>query len=514
MAMCLVSCTDSCVSSTNQEIVTTNPPQTVSDKTQNNQGQPRKKNRRWLKIVGGLGLGLFLALLGLPMLLGSRWIYEPLIQRLAQDRFRLEVDSVKLRWFSPLEFQGISISDLNTSGGATLSKPLISIRTVKSDRSLFGYLLNGRNLGRIEISEPKIDIALLEDGSNLERLVKSLGGTQSTAPTEKKKQPQLDLDLAIRSLSVQIEPNDGSKPHQVIPPMDADVSYRAVNQDAQLIVQPMEVLNQATLTPEFVRLGVGLAVPLLAKSAWFDGQISLRTKEIRVPLTNPMESKGEATLTLHQVRSGPSEPLIVGALDALANLRGKEPSHELVFVDGSEVVIRVAEGRVFHSGLEAGLPKLDQRLQIATEGYVGMVDRSLDLSVEIPIPIEQLARREKVQQLGVPRVKLPVGGTLDDPEIKWNVMRGESAMLLTTIASQLQSDAPITSTIVDAIGDVTEGRADEAIATAVDFVKALRQRRAQEKAKQSENVQPSSDTAEPEKKRPFRDALKKVLKGE
>ena len=136
------------------------------------------------------------------------------------------------------------------------------------------------------------------------------------------------------------------------------------------------------------------------------------------------------------------------------------------------------------------------------------------MSVEIPVPIEQIARREKVQQLGVPRVKLPVGGTLDDPEIKWDVMRGESAMLLSAIASQLHTDAPITSTLFDAIGDVTEGKADEAIATAVDFVKALRQRRAQEKAKQTEDALPRTDSTEPEKRRPFRDALKKVIKGE
>ena len=146
---------------------------------------------------------------------------------------------------------------------------------------------------------------------------------------------------------------------------------------------------------------------------------------------------------------------------------------------------------------------------------MGLVDRSLDLSVEIPVPIEQLARREKVQQLGVPRIKLPVGGTLDDPEIKWDVMRGESALLFSAIAGTLQSDAPIASTIVDAIGDLTEGKADQAIATAVDFVKNLRQRRAQEKTNRSEEIlPPDAQPKEAEPRRPFRDALKKVFKGD
>ena len=293
--------------------------------------KPRSNKQLWIRILGGLAGAGLVFLLALPTMLGSKWIYEPIIQRLANDQFKLEIGEVKLSWFGSLEFDQIQISQTVDGLVPKEIPPLVTIRAIKSNRGLFGYLVNGRNLGRVEILEPKLDIALLEDGSNLERLVKSIVGDQSQSKqsTLKKSKPKLDLDLAVRRLSVQVRPMDGGKTMQVIPPMDADIAYLALNQDAMLVIQPMQVLDHAVLTPELIKLGVGLAVPLLAKSAWFEGRISLTTKVIHVPLAKPIESTGEAKLTLHQVRSGPSEPLIVGALDALARLRGKEASHFL-----------------------------------------------------------------------------------------------------------------------------------------------------------------------------------------
>ncbi len=485
---------------------------------------------RWLAAVCLPLLGLVLFL---PTMLGSKWIYDPLLKRLANDDFELGIDSVKLSWFSPLEFQGITVRQtiptdsepISASSSTPLpSAPLISIRSIQSNRGLLGYLLNGRNLGRIQINEPKLGIALLEDGSNVERLIHALNNSQPQPPSQPqsqpdgKSQPKFDLDIAIRGLSVQVEPPDGGKIIEVVPPLNGDISYRALNVEPQVIVGPTQLLDQAELTPELVRLGLGLAIPLLSKSAWFDGRVSLATQEIRIPLDRPVQSTGEAVLTLHQVRSGPSEPLVIGALDAWASLRGREPNHELVFVDGSQVTVKVADERVFHSGLEAGLPKLDQRLQISTEGYVGLSDRSLDLKVEVPIPLEQLARRESVQRIGVPRLTLPIGGTLDHPEVQLDAIRGDTATLLAVIAGTLKNEAPVTSSIVDVIGSVTEGQADQAIEAAVSFVRMLRERRSQNNANANANLPSDPKTpaaekeSEPVRRGPLRDALRRALK--
>ena len=141
------------------------------------------RKRKWLRVVGIVLIGFLALILAFPTMLGSRWIYKPLIHRLAKDQFQLDIESVKLRWFSPLEFRGISISQLDVlpdrSNG---NSPLVTIHSIKSNRGLLAYLLNGRNLGQEEINEPKLDIALLEDGSNLERLVKSIKRTFQVPP--------------------------------------------------------------------------------------------------------------------------------------------------------------------------------------------------------------------------------------------------------------------------------------------------------------------------------------------
>ena len=208
---------------------------------------------KWPRLLAISGIALLVIVLALPTILGSRWIYEPLIKRLALQQFTLDIESVQLSWFSSLEFQGISISQ---SDSVKSVPPLVSIRSIKSNRGLLGYLINGRNLGRVEILDPRLDIALLEDGSNLERLVKSIEGNQGGTSPKPKSQPMLELDLAVRGLSVQIEPVDGSRSIPVVPPMNADISYRALKEEAILIIQPMQVLDQAELTPELVRLGL------------------------------------------------------------------------------------------------------------------------------------------------------------------------------------------------------------------------------------------------------------------
>jgi hypothetical protein len=207
-----------------------------------------------------------------------------------------------------------------------------------------------------------------------------------------------------------------------------------------------------------------------------------------------------------------------------------------VFIDGSVIQVQLADGRVEHRGVQVGFPKIDQRLQLSTSGTVGLVDRQIDLGLGVPVPLEMLARRESVQQIGVPQVTLPVRGTIDSPFVDWKALRGDSADLLSLVSAALGDEAPGTAALIDLASGVTDGKADEAIGAAVDLIKELRARRLERKTRTDTEPRADAKTTRADAKipggslqeidgsgkdptkteaprRPLRDALKNILGG-
>ena len=499
--------------------------------------RPRKPLfRRWSLwlLVGVVGI---VALLGaVPSVLGSKWLYQRLVDQLAIEGFRLKVESAQFAWFRPLSLQGI---ELEQSDRSDRPSSLLSIESIASNRSLLGYLLYGRDLGKLTIRKPKLDVEMLENTSNIEKLARSIENS-SLAPKsdQAKTKPKLDIQVVVEGLSVAVRRQDTDEELMVIPPVDLDLHYLALDGDARLIFASTRLLDEVQVTQELVRLGLGRAVPLLAKSAWFDGRVSLNFDKLEIPLERPLYAKGRAELILHEVRSGPSEPIVVNIIDMIAKLRKTEIPQELVFIDGSVIQVQLADGRVEHRGVQVGFPKIDQRLQLSTSGTVGLVDRQIDLGLGVPVPLEMLARRESVQQIGVPQVTLPVRGTIDSPFVDWKSLRGESADLLSLVSAALGDEAPGTAALIDLASGVTDGKADEAIGAAVDLIKELRARRLERKARSNTESQNGSlkqidgrqidgqemnaqeidgSGKDPTKteapRRPLRDALKNILGG-
>lgn len=480
-------------------------------------------SRWWI----GIPAALLLLVAAFPSIVGSRWFYQPLVDRLAIQGFRLQIDKAEVRWLQPLALRGIHLKQIDApkleqANDGSQPRDVIEIKAIESNRSLIGYLLGGRDLGQLRIVEPRIDIEILEDTSNLEKLVDAVANKKKAEPSKPATAPaQVDLVIEVKGMSISVTGQEAAELLLIVPQFDTRIEYLARDQQPMLIVSPSRVLDHVTISPELVRLGLGRAIPLLAKSAWFDGSVSLETERIEIPLDRPEASRGRGTLTLHEVRTGPSEPVVFNILEMIAKMRGKEPVYELVFIDGSRIDVTAADGMIDHQGVQIGLPKIDPRLQITSAGRVGIIEQALDLQVGIPVPIEMVARRESVQQLGVPQISLPIRGTIEKPVIDWTSMRQESSDLFAMIAAALGQEAPGSAAAFDILGAVTKGEADGAIGATVDLFKQLRRWR-QESRSNGNTPTPGTDPSAKESgnrptqtapRRPLRDALKNLRGG-
>lgn len=468
-----------------------------------------KRKSRWKRNTVVILIGLLLLVYCLPWLVSTKRFYQPFVDRLAGEGFVVEIGSIELDWLATPRIRNISIREPE-------NKPLLQIPEIRADRGLWRLLWSRKELGVFHVVDPRVDVEILDDhGESLKRMVQAIKNGREKNKGDRAF-PKVRFSLKIEGIHAQVQRPGDKQPWMVIPPADLQLDYYGTDPQPRLIAHPTKLLDEVVLTEELLRFGLDHAVPLLADSASFDGRISLELGKLEIPLDSPEDSLVSALMTLHEVRSRPRNPHMVQVLEFVSQLRRSnvEPSGlELVFIDGSQIAIEVRERRVQHQGLQVGLPKIDSRLQLATQGSVGM-DRSIDLQMEFPVPLEQLAFRESVQKLGVPMVKLPLTGSLDEPRIDWDFLRKDSAGLIGLIRSQLQEEAPGTAAALEALEGITEGQADQAIEAAADLFQAIRQRR--QAARDAER--PTADPAEAESTspavRPLRDRLRNMLRGE
>jgi len=438
------------------------------------------------RILAFGGLAAVVGVILLPQLVSSRWVYGPMIDRLGAGNFRLSIDSVELNWLRPIRFSGVSISEaVGGKKGAPDVKPaepLVEVAEIATDRGLIGFILSGRELGKLEIIRPVIDVSLFDENGGLSDLLTAIGGhaddrqTAPEKPVSRPAPPSLTIAVAVRQMRLSVRQTGLKEPLVVVPPLDLDVTYGVEDDRAVLEIQPTRLLDQVALTPELVRLGLGHVVPVLANAAWLDGSVSAEIGSLRIPLVKPVESTGTARITFHSVRAGIADPAIRDGLERIATLFGRDAVAEIVLADGSVADVSMSESVIHHQGMKIGLPKLDPRLQLTSEGDVSLADRSLDLLVTIPIPIELLARRETVRGLGVPMIGLPIRGKLGSPELVWSQLRGDSGGVIGAIGGQLSEESPTTAKIMSALGGAVGGEADEAIRFSLDAIRSIRQR--------------------------------------
>lgn len=365
---------------------------------------PAARAIRWLAV---LLLFLVVGVLFAPTLLTRRWIYQPLVDRFAKIDHRLRIDAISAGWSTPLGATGITLQQPD-------GEVLLRIAEVRSSLTLLDLIFTDGNLQTITVERPEVHVRLLEDGNNIQRFAAAIDGR--TRQRAAGRAPAVNATLDVQDLMIRVD--DAREQTRLLEtsPSNFQLQYLAAEDVRRVEIAPTRIVDHLQLTPQLLEIGLQLALPAFYKATAVDGEISIDLDRCTIPLDDPMNSQIAGTIWLHEVAASARAPMLQKTVEVAGVLTRRQLASRLVVAADSEVPFSVSERRVHHEGLRFGVPRIDERLQFETEGWVDF-EQQTEMTLTLPVPVEMLARRGAVRAMGVPTVVVRVTGSLDQPQV-------------------------------------------------------------------------------------------------
>jgi hypothetical protein len=233
-------------------------------------------------------------------------------------------------------------------------------------------------------------------------------------------------DLAVNEGRVRLAPEIRLASSLPSPPAETTAYRPATAADALILYHtPGRIAEQIRLNPELCAQALKFVAPVMAHVATAEGRFSVDIDRCRIPLANPAQGEVLGRLTIHTAQVAPG-PLVAELAVLLGRASPARISQESV------ITFRMADGRVYHDGMELVFPDLT----IRTQGWVAF-DDTLSLTAEMSVPPKWLAGNPAAETLRSQTIRLPVGGTLKRPVIDRKVLAQTSAQFLRNAAHNL-----------------------------------------------------------------------------
>jgi hypothetical protein len=376
--------------------------------------------RRWL-LTGGL-------LLVAAVLLGANaipWYFaEPsrvsaLIARAAPGlRADVTFGKVRLGWLTAPVFEDVRVVPHDGS------RPPLSIRRIEGSHGLAAMLLSGGDLGRYAVDGAEVDVAFDADrDSNIARLVVppqpvAMGTGAPSAATPQRAPVRLRLDIADALVRVSGPWADEVWTSEPID-LQAALEHAPGGTHSDVVIGPTRLLADARLDPNVAQGVLAYIAPILADATRTGGRFSLEIEGARLPLGAAEAGTLSGVLSMHAVDLGPG-PLVSDILAALPGRLETPPAVRIA--DDSRIAFRLAERKVWHDGLQFGvpLPGPARRLDIVSRGSVAIDDGALDLKLSLPLPEQLPADRPLLAAMAGKTVSIGVGGALGAPQVNFD----------------------------------------------------------------------------------------------
>ena len=125
--------------------------------TEKSHNPRRKRRRRWIWVFLILP-AVFVWFL--PSLATHPSVWPKLAKQFAPELDgKVSLSQVKASWLSPVVIQELTVRDLQ-------GQPMVAVKQINTERSLFGLLKNFRDLGTIHFTEPQLNLRLSGNSSN------------------------------------------------------------------------------------------------------------------------------------------------------------------------------------------------------------------------------------------------------------------------------------------------------------------------------------------------------------
>lgn len=313
-------------------------------------------------------------------------------------------------------------------------EPLM-VRRVEVEHGILRFLFSGGDCGRVRIEGLETHVVFDEDReSNVTGLFAPPGRPTPPGPPPKS---GLRMELEIDDARARIEGPWSADPW-ISDPYDLRLALESDGSGtgSQWRLEPTTILSEARLEPSIANGVLAYAVPILAGATTTSGRFSLHLDGGVFPVGAPEKATFSGRLTMHAVDLGPG-PLVTRLLERILGDSGTAAT--LRIADDSRIAFRMENRRVWHDGLEIGVPlPRGRRLDLASRGWVGLDDQSLDLEVALPIPDDMPLDRPVLAALGGKKLSIGIGGDLSEPRPEFDgSLRGAAADVVAGVIDRL-----------------------------------------------------------------------------
>lgn len=269
-------------------------------------------------------------------------------------------------WFTPIEYENVSISD--ESGRVQLT-----VKAVRTSQSAFGFLANGGDLGKITIVQPSLTVTLDENGNLPLNVIQE--SEQAAKP---------DVQFEIQNAALVLKSDYRELPYIDLADVDIEGSVETTEAGRWLIINPVQIFDHEPLSESHTEQNLALIAPVLSQSTALSGQVSVRLESMAVRLdadpVSPFPIRG--TAVFHEVNAQLKKQWASEISRMLGQIAGQSVPNRLQIARDSAVAFSVDALGIHHNGLVFLLPDMAARMRIESSGVVGL-DETLDLALAL-----------------------------------------------------------------------------------------------------------------------------------